>query len=190
MGANIGTTITGQLIALDVGRHRPAVRLPGRGDDCLSQEGRSSTTIGQIIAGLGVLFIGMDMMSAAMVPLRESEAFIDLMTQLLQSAAGHPGRRHLHRHHPVFLRLGRYPAGPGRQRRHRPSAARFTSCSARTSAPASPRCWPPSAPAATPSAPPSSTCCFNIIGTIALHHCVCMVTPLLTSLVRMGRVTA
>ena len=34
------------------------------------------------IAGLGVLFLGMEMMSGAMVPLRESEAFIGLMTAL------------------------------------------------------------------------------------------------------------
>ena len=36
--------------------------------------------IGQILAGLGVLFIGMDMMSGAMSPLRESEAFIQMMS--------------------------------------------------------------------------------------------------------------
>lgn len=36
--------------------------------------------IGKILAGLGVLFIGMDMMGAAMEPLEQSEAFISLMT--------------------------------------------------------------------------------------------------------------
>ena len=36
--------------------------------------------IGQILAGLGVLFIGMDMMSSSMNPLRESEAFISIMS--------------------------------------------------------------------------------------------------------------
>ena len=43
---------------------------------------------GQIIAGLGVLFIGMEMMSGAMVPLRESEAFISLMTQFSNPLLG------------------------------------------------------------------------------------------------------
>ena len=38
------------------------------------------TQYGEIIAGLGILFIGMDLMSTAMVPLRESEPFVDLMT--------------------------------------------------------------------------------------------------------------
>ena len=37
--------------------------------------------IGQIMAGLGVLFIGMEMMSSSMMPLRDSQAFVDLMTR-------------------------------------------------------------------------------------------------------------
>jgi phosphate:Na+ symporter len=37
--------------------------------------------LGGIIAGLGILFIGMNMMSDAMMPLRESERFISLMTK-------------------------------------------------------------------------------------------------------------
>ena len=42
MGANIGTTITGQLIALDIGAIAPAVRLYRCGDDCFSQEGEAA----------------------------------------------------------------------------------------------------------------------------------------------------
>lgn len=37
--------------------------------------------ISSIFAGLGILFMGMDMMGAAMSPLKESEAFISLMTK-------------------------------------------------------------------------------------------------------------
>ena len=44
--------------------------------------------IGLILAGLGVLFIGMNMMGDAMVPLRESEAFISLMTRFSNPALG------------------------------------------------------------------------------------------------------
>lgn len=36
--------------------------------------------IGQILAGLGVLFIGMGMMSSSMSPLRDSEPFIRIMS--------------------------------------------------------------------------------------------------------------
>ena len=44
--------------------------------------------ISSIIAGLGILFIGMDMMGAAMEPLQESEAFINLMTQFSNPLLG------------------------------------------------------------------------------------------------------
>ena len=37
--------------------------------------------VGGIIAGIGVLFIGMGMMSDAMVPLRDSETFIHMVTK-------------------------------------------------------------------------------------------------------------
>jgi phosphate:Na+ symporter len=43
---------------------------------------------GKILAGLGILFIGMNMMSASMAPLRESEAFIGLMTQFSNPLLG------------------------------------------------------------------------------------------------------
>ena len=44
--------------------------------------------ISSIFAGLGVLFMGMDMMGAAMEPLQESEAFINLMTQFSNPLLG------------------------------------------------------------------------------------------------------
>lgn len=44
--------------------------------------------IGKIIAGLGVLFIGMDMMGSAMLPLQESESFISLMTKFSNPVLG------------------------------------------------------------------------------------------------------
>ena len=123
MGANIGTTITGQLIALDVGAIAPLFAFIGVAMIVFLKK-QKLHHFGKIIAGLGVLFIGMDMMSAAMMPLRESEAFIYADDPVLQPGSGHPGRCNLHRHHPVLLRLGRYPAGAGLQRRYRPSAAR------------------------------------------------------------------
>ena len=44
--------------------------------------------ISSIIAGLGILFMGMDMMGAAMEPLQESETFINLMTQFSNPLLG------------------------------------------------------------------------------------------------------
>ena len=44
--------------------------------------------IGQLLAGLGILFIGMDMMSAAMEPLREVPAFVNMMATLSNPVLG------------------------------------------------------------------------------------------------------
>lgn len=80
MGANIGTTITGQLVALDVGLFAPMIAFLGVAMIVFLKNPKLHH-IGKIAAGFGVLFIGMDMMSGAMSPLRESEAFISLMTK-------------------------------------------------------------------------------------------------------------
>ena len=80
MGANIGTTITGQLIALDIGAIAPLIAFVGVGL-ILFVKKKKVQFAGGIVAGLGILFLGMGMMSAAMIPLRESEAFVRLMTK-------------------------------------------------------------------------------------------------------------
>ena len=87
MGANIGTTITGQLIALDVGAVAPLFAFIGVVLVVFIKK-QSVRYCGQIIAGLGILFIGMDMMSSSMAPLRESEAFVNLLTQFSNPVLG------------------------------------------------------------------------------------------------------
>ena len=87
MGANIGTTITGQLIALDVGMLAPLFAFIGVAMVVFIKAPKVEH-IGQIVAGLGVLFIGMDMMGAAMKPLQESEAFVSLMTKFSNPVLG------------------------------------------------------------------------------------------------------
>ncbi len=80
MGANIGTTITGQLIALDVGAIAPIIAFLGVAA-VVFLKGDKIHHIGNIFAGLGILFIGMDMMGAAMKPLANSEGFVGLLTK-------------------------------------------------------------------------------------------------------------
>ena len=79
MGANIGTTVTGLLIALDVGELAPMFAVVGVVLMVFVKEPKLQH-IGQILAGLGVLFIGMGMMSSSMSPLRDSEPFIRIMS--------------------------------------------------------------------------------------------------------------
>ena len=87
MGANIGTTITGQLIALDIGAIAPLFAIIGVGAIMFSKSEKVHHISG-IIAGLGILFIGMDMMGAAMEPLQDSEAYLKIMTKLRNPLLG------------------------------------------------------------------------------------------------------
>ena len=87
MGANVGTTITGQLIALDVGAIAPLFAFIGVAF-IVFLKNEKLHHYGKIIAGLGILFIGMDMMSAAMVPLRESEPFVNIITRFSNPVLG------------------------------------------------------------------------------------------------------
>lgn len=80
MGANIGTTITGQLIALNAGAAAPLLAFVGVVLVVFIPNAKANH-IGDIVAGLGILFLGMEMMSQAMMPLRDSEAFVSMMTQ-------------------------------------------------------------------------------------------------------------
>ena len=81
MGANVGKTTTGLLIAMDVGALAPLVAFAGVALMVFVKK-PNLQHIGQLLAGLGILFIGMDMMSAAMEPLREVPAFVELMATL------------------------------------------------------------------------------------------------------------
>lgn len=87
MGANIGTTITGQLIALDVGMLAPLFAFMGVAM-IVFLKSLKAHHIGKILAGLGILFIGMDMMGAAMEPLEQSETFVSLMTKFSNPVLG------------------------------------------------------------------------------------------------------
>lgn len=87
MGANIGTTITGQLIALDIGLIAPLVAFAGVMIITFSKNERTRH-ISSIFAGLGILFIGMGMMSSSMSPLRESQAFISFMSNFKNPLVG------------------------------------------------------------------------------------------------------
>lgn len=81
LGANIGTTITGQLIALDASKIAPLVAIIGVVFVTFLKN-KKLTSVGEILAGLGILFIGMDMMKGAMVPLQDSEMFLNAIATI------------------------------------------------------------------------------------------------------------
>ncbi|MEG0767202.1 MAG: Na/Pi cotransporter family protein, partial [Clostridia bacterium] len=81
MGANLGTSITGQLVAFQLDTVAPLILLVGVVLLVFFKSIRVQR-IGQIIAGFGVLFVGMGMMSGAMEPLRTDQSFIAVMHTL------------------------------------------------------------------------------------------------------------
>ncbi len=87
MGANIGTTITGQLVALDVGAIAPLFCFAGVAMISFLKNPKIHNWA-MIPAGLGMLFIGMDMMSASMSPLRDSQLFVDIVSTFSNPLVG------------------------------------------------------------------------------------------------------
>ncbi len=87
MGANIGTTVTSVLIALDLSDIAPIALFLGV-FVMLFVKKDIIKHIGQTVAGFGMLFLGMDTMSAAMEPLRDSEVFIYFMTNYSNPIVG------------------------------------------------------------------------------------------------------
>lgn len=81
MGANIGTTMTAQLIAFSLNR----VALPICGVGFLVYflaKRKRFKTLGLLILGFGILFVGLNVMSEAMKPLKNSPTFVSLMVSL------------------------------------------------------------------------------------------------------------
>lgn len=80
MGANIGTTITGQLVALNISTLAPIIAFIGFLLNTFSKN-KKKRYVGQSIIGLGFLFMGMQFMSDSMEPLRDYPGFVTLMTK-------------------------------------------------------------------------------------------------------------
>ena len=78
MGANIGTTITAQLVSLNLTAVAPIFIGIGTALVMFSK-GKKNREIGNIVLGFGILFLGMEIMGAAMEPLRENEGFKNIM---------------------------------------------------------------------------------------------------------------
>jgi phosphate:Na+ symporter len=81
MGANIGSTVTAQLIAFNI--TKASLLMIGVGFSMLFISKRDNIKqYGAILMGLGLVFFGMGVMSDAMRPLRSYQPFLDLMKQM------------------------------------------------------------------------------------------------------------
>ena len=81
LGANIGTTITAQLVAFKLTDYALLMIAVGFALTVFSKK-ESLRHIGEAILGFGILFFGMKIMSDSMKPLRSFEPFIDMMKGL------------------------------------------------------------------------------------------------------------
>ncbi len=87
MGANIGSTVTAQIIAFNVTQY---ALLPVAIGFAMLFTGKLDRTrqAGAMVMGIGLIFFGMGIMSESMVPLRSYEPFVGLMERLQEPLLG------------------------------------------------------------------------------------------------------
>ena len=81
LGANIGTTITGWILAVKVGKYGLLLIALGIFPMLFSKNDRVSAS-SKVLVALGLIFFGLEIMSGAFKPLRSDEGFMNLMLTL------------------------------------------------------------------------------------------------------------
>jgi phosphate:Na+ symporter len=81
-GANIGTTITSQLVSFNLSEAAPVFLLAGVLTMMLGKGKQNAEKIGEVIVGFGVLFMGLSSMSGAMAGMKDSPAVMNLLKSL------------------------------------------------------------------------------------------------------------
>lgn len=81
IGANIGTTVTAQIIAFNIGDYAYLFAAVGFFLSFASKK-RVVKNIGQTVFSFGVLFIGLNIMSAAMKPLASNPLFTNILVRI------------------------------------------------------------------------------------------------------------
>ena len=81
LGANIGTTITSQLVSFNISRYASVILLAGVVLLMFAKKEKNKD-IAEIIVGFGILFMGLQTMSSSMAFLREDPSVRDLLQSL------------------------------------------------------------------------------------------------------------
>jgi phosphate:Na+ symporter len=87
LGANIGTTVSSQIIAMDIGKYSPIFLLIGFVLVLLSKSEKINN-MGRIILYFGILFFGLFTMEKAVEPLKENVSFFELMKKVEEPIFG------------------------------------------------------------------------------------------------------
>lgn len=81
MGANIGTTITSQLVSLNLSEIAPVVLIGGVLVNMFSKKNKVKR-LAEVALGFGILFMGLSMMSGSMAGLRDDPMIVELLSSL------------------------------------------------------------------------------------------------------------
>ena len=81
-GANIGTTITSQLVSFNLSEAAPVILLAGVLTMMLGKGKQNAEKIGEVIVGFGILFMGLSSMSGAMAGMKDSPGVMNLLKSL------------------------------------------------------------------------------------------------------------
>lgn len=81
LGANIGSTVTAQIIAFPITKYALAPVAVGFAVTFFARR-ELHRLLGTLLLGFGLVFYGMEVMGSAMEPLRTSQTFIDLMARM------------------------------------------------------------------------------------------------------------
>lgn len=85
MGANIGTTVTSQLISFNLSAFAPAIVMAGVIMLMFCKK-RKIQQMGEVFLGFGILFMGLTTMSSSMSVLKESPQVVEIMGSLTSHA--------------------------------------------------------------------------------------------------------
>ena len=85
MGANIGTTITAQITAFNLGAYAPLILCIGALMFLFLKQ-NTVRHVGSILMGFGMLFFGISIIKAAIAPLSQSAGFISFLSTLSNPA--------------------------------------------------------------------------------------------------------
>ncbi len=80
-GANIGTTVTAQLVSFNLSKYAPLFLFVG----VITMTAVKNNTVkkwAEVLAGFGILFLGLSMMSSAMGCIKDSKTVIDMLSSL------------------------------------------------------------------------------------------------------------
>lgn len=81
-GANIGTTITSQLVSFNLSEAAPVILLSGVLAMMLGKGKQNVAKVGEVIVGFGILFLGLSNMSSAMAGLKDCAGVMQMLKSL------------------------------------------------------------------------------------------------------------